>query len=243
MMVCFGTPAGAAEVAKPARRGGLQPGLQRPHRTGQGVLTMRQGGASAVWVGLGAAQRQHDSLGHRRRSARPSATNSERRSAAAKPTSVGALDQNDALPIRHAEGLQHLARHVSKLVERGGGSAPPAPAARGFLRLGDEPVARLFTFVRGLDADQGSPTQKRLMCALALSHSRARCASGQSSGGCNMSANVHHNEHLFLALSQAIRETARLFQEALRVMAEEDARAAEASPLTAPSSLTLACPQ
>jgi hypothetical protein len=58
-----------------------------------------------------------------------------------------------------------------------------------------------------------------------------------------MSANVHHDERLFLALSQAIRETARLFQEALRMMAEEDAPAAKALSLTAPSSLMLACPQ
>jgi hypothetical protein len=57
-----------------------------------------------------------------------------------------------------------------------------------------------------------------------------------------MSANVHHNERLFLALSEAIRETARLFQEALQEMVEEASRAAEASTLTAPSSLTLACP-
>jgi hypothetical protein len=30
---------------------------------------------------------------------------------------VGALDEEDALPMRHGEGLQYLAQHVSELAE------------------------------------------------------------------------------------------------------------------------------
>jgi hypothetical protein len=48
--------------------------------------------------------------------------------------------------------------------------------------------------------------------------------------GCIMSDNGGWNEQLLLALGEAIRATTQVFQEALRVMAEDNAQAVAAAP-------------